>query len=186
MRITSLLTRPQVQLLMPPAGRYRCVIFLLLLVSWGLVAVSLWDGREGMALLNWVGGLFGGVVGLMVALPRSWQPWRLAELGWDDGHLYLLNGSKDEALAVPRSQLVALTRERRVGHDGQWLDFSLDLQLSEEALAAALALLDLKAGELHLVSPSVYRFGFKRAWHGRRMLARRLAELQPAATVNGS
>ncbi|MGL5775686.1 MAG: hypothetical protein ACRCYB_10170, partial [Aeromonas veronii] len=90
------------------------------------------------------------------------------------------NGNKDEALALPRSQLVALERERRVGHDGQWLDFSLDLQLSEEELAAAMALLDLKAGELHLVSPSVYRFGFKRAWHGRRMLAQRLSDLQSA------
>ena len=43
-----------------------------------------------------------------------------------------------------------------------------------------MALLDLKAGELHLVSPSVYRFGFKRAWHGRRMLAQRLSDLQAA------
>ncbi|MGL6166338.1 MAG: hypothetical protein ACRC04_18630, partial [Aeromonas veronii] len=114
------------------------------------------------------------------SLPRSWQPWRLAELGWDEQHIYLLNGNKDEALALPRNQLVALERERRVGHDGQWLDFSLDLQLSEEELAAAMALLDLKAGELHLVSPSVYRFGFKRAWHGRRMLAQRLSDLQSA------
>ncbi|RXJ87512.1 hypothetical protein CRU87_10265, partial [Aliarcobacter trophiarum LMG 25534] len=38
MRITSLLADSQVQLLMPPAVRYRCVIFLLLLVSWGVVA----------------------------------------------------------------------------------------------------------------------------------------------------
>ena len=180
MPITSLLANKQVQLLMPPALRYRCVIFLLLLVSWSVVAVSLWDGREGMALLNWVGTLFGGIIALMVALPRSWQPWRLAELGWDEAHIYLLNGNKNEALAVPRSQLVALEQERRVGHDGQWLDFSLDLQLSEPELAAAMALLDLKAGELHLVSPSVYRFGFKRAWHGRRALLRQLSALQSA------
>ena len=180
MGITSLLANPKVQLLMPPAGRYCCVIFMLLLVSWGVVAASLLDGWGAMALLNWVGLVFGGITGVMVSLPRSWQPWRLAELGWDERHLYLLNGSKDEALALPRSQLVALERERRVGHDGQWLDFSLDLQLSEAELAAAMALLDLKAGELHLVSPSVYRFGFKRAWHSRRLLAQRLAELQPA------
>ncbi|WP_421344202.1 hypothetical protein [Aeromonas veronii] len=180
MRITSLLAGSQVQLLMPPAVRYRCVIFLLLLVSWGVVAASLWDGWGAMALLNWVGVVFGGITGIMVSLPRSWQPWRLAELGWDEQHIYLLNGNKDEALALPRSQLVALERERRVGHDGQWLYFSLDLQLSEEELAAAMALLDLKAGELHLVSPSVYRFGFKRAWHGRRMLAQRLSDLQSA------
>ncbi|MBL0480757.1 hypothetical protein [Aeromonas veronii] len=180
MRITSLLAGSQVQLLMPPVVRYRCVIFLLLLVSWGVVAASLWDGWGAMALLNWVGVVFGGITGIMVSLPRSWQPWRLAELGWDEQHIYLLNGSKDEALALPRNQLVALERERRVGHDGQWLDFSLDLQLSEEELAAAMALLDLKAGELHLVSPSVYRFGFKRAWHGRRMLAQRLSDLQAA------
>ncbi|MGL6163149.1 MAG: hypothetical protein ACRC04_02175, partial [Aeromonas veronii] len=132
MRITSLLADSQVQLLMPPAVRYRCVIFLLLLVSWSVVTASLWDGWGAMALLNWVGVVFGGITGIMVSLPRSWQPWRLAELGWDEQHIYLLNGNKDEALALPRNQLVALERERRVGHDGQWLDFSLDLQLSEE------------------------------------------------------
>jgi len=177
MRITSLLANQQVQLLMPPAARYRGVILLLLLVSWGVVAASLWYGWQQMALLHWVGTIFGGIVGLMVTLPRSWQPWRLAELGWDEQYLYLLNGNKDEAQAVPRSQLVALELERRVGHDGQWLDFSLDLQLSDEELAAAMALLQLKQGELHCVAPSVYRFGFKRAWHGRRALLQRLSDL---------
>ena len=179
MGITSLLANQQVQLLMPPAVRYRCVIFLLLLVSWGVVLASLWHGWGTMALLNWVGVVFGGITGILVSLPRSWQPWRLAELGWDQHHIYLLNGNKDEAQAVPRNRLVALELERRVGHDGQWLDFSLDLQLSEEELAAAMALLDLKAEALHLVSPSVYRFGFKGAWHGRKQLAQRLSDLQP-------
>lgn len=180
MRITSLLADSQVQLLMPPAVRYRCVIFLLLLVSWGVVTASLWDGWGAMALLNWVGVVFGGITGIMVSLPRSWQPWRLAELGWDEQHIYLLNGNKDEALALPRSQLVALERERRVGHDGQWLDFSLDLGLDEETLADAAGLLGLTREGTHEVAPGVYRFGFKRAWHSRRALNKLLAALQPA------
>ncbi|WP_421190392.1 hypothetical protein [Aeromonas enteropelogenes] len=179
MRITSLLASPGLHLLMPPVARYRLVILLLWLVSWGVVAASVWYGREAMALIHWVGLIFGGITGLMVSLPRSWQPWRIAELGWDDAHLYLLNGPKDKALALPRDRLVAFERERRVGHDGQWLDFSLDLQLSEQELAEAMALLDLGQESLHLVNPGVYRFGFKRAWHGRRALARQLATLQP-------
>ncbi|MGL5032117.1 MAG: hypothetical protein ACRC8Q_09385 [Aeromonas sp.] len=180
MRITSLLASPDITVLMPPAYRYRGVILLLLLSSWSAVIASLWHGLDGMGLLNWVGVVFGGMVGVMVTLPSSWQPWRLAELGWDLQHIYLLNGNKNEALALPRSQLVAIERERRVGHDGKWLEFSLDLQLSDEELAAAMTLLGLNAPALHLVSPSVYRFGFNRAWHSRAMLAARLASLQAA------
>ncbi|MEV9163380.1 hypothetical protein AB0127_27070, partial [Klebsiella pneumoniae] len=65
----------------------------------------------------------------MMILPRSWQRWRLAELAWDETHLYLLNGSSDRAQALPRSVLVGVERDRKVGHDGQWLAFSLDLAL---------------------------------------------------------
>ncbi|PJG60379.1 hypothetical protein [Aeromonas cavernicola] len=178
MQITTLLTTPRVRLLMPPARLYRTTIALLWLVSWGVVLSGLWYGREAMGLLHWVGVLFGGVVGIMVSLPRSWQPWRLAEIGWDHEHIYLLNGHKGLAFALPRTQLIVLELVRRVGHDGQWLDFSLDLQLSESALAEVVQLLDLKQEAVHQVGPSIYRFGFKRAWHSRQTLASELSDLQ--------
>ena len=90
MRITSLLATPGVRLLMPPAMPYRCVIFLLLLTSWGVVAASLWYGRGAMGLLHWVGVSFGGITGILVSLPRSWQRWRLAELGCDLAQGYFI------------------------------------------------------------------------------------------------
>ncbi|WP_429181336.1 hypothetical protein [Aeromonas salmonicida] len=179
MRITSLLATPGVRLLMPPAMPYRCVIFLLLLTSWGVVAASLWYGRGAMGLLHWVGVIFGGITGILVSLPRSWQRWRLAELGWDDEHLFLLNGSDDQALALPKTALVAIEREYKVGHDGQWLAFSLDLRLDGAQLAAATTLMGLGREGTHEVAPGIYRFGFKRAWHSRRAIKGVLNELLP-------
>ncbi|MGS3151044.1 hypothetical protein ACB268_09475 [Aeromonas sanarellii] len=180
MRVSELATQENVNWLMPPARRFYGVMSVLLLASLGTVVAALWLGYPDMGLLPWVGLVFGGIVLVMMALPRNWQRWRLAELAWDESHLYLLNGGEDRALALPRAVLVAMVRERKVGHDGQWLDVSLDLGLDDEALAEATALLGLTREGTHEVAPGVYRFGFKRAWHGRRALDRLLATLHPA------
>ena len=107
------------------------------------MVAALWLGYPDMGLLPWVGVVFGGIVLVMMVLPRNWQRWRLAELAWDERHLYLLNGGEDRALALPRAVLVGMERDRKVGHDGQWLDFSLDLGLDEVTLATATSLLGL-------------------------------------------
>ncbi len=80
---------------------------------------------------------------------------------------------------MPRSVLVGIERDRKVGHDGQWLAFSLDLALNDEQLAAATALMGLSREGAHVVAPGIYRFGFKRAWHGRRTLQGLLDTLLP-------
>ena len=180
MRVSELATRPGLHWLMPPAQRFYGIMICLLLASLGTVMTAIWQGYPEMGLLPWVGLVFGGIVLLMMVLPRNWQRWRLAELAWDDEHLYLLNGGDDKALALPRAALVGMARDRKVGHDGQWLDFSLDLALDTDTLAATTALLRLTREGTHEVAPGVYRFGFKRAWHGRRALGEILAGLQPA------
>ncbi|MEG0009412.1 MAG: hypothetical protein RR721_06055 [Aeromonas sp.] len=180
MRVSELASRVDVCWLMPPAGRFYGVMASLLLASLATVVAALWLGYPEMGLMPWVGLVFGGIVLLMMVLPRNWQPWRLAELAWDEAHLYLLNGGNDQALALPRSALVGIERDRKVGHDGQWLDFSLDLALDAETLAKATVLLGLTKEGTHEVVPGVYRFGFKRAWHSRRALGALLASLQPA------
>lgn len=179
MRVSELASRGGVNWLMPPARRFYGVMICLLLASLGTVVAALLLGYPEMGLLPWVGLVFGGIVLVMMVLPRNWQRWRLAELAWDDHHLYLLNGGEDRALALPRAALVGIERDRKVGHDGQWLDFSLDLGLDGETLADATALLGLTREGTHEVTPGVYRFGFKRAWHSRCALSSLLAALQP-------
>ncbi|WP_421280176.1 hypothetical protein [Aeromonas taiwanensis] len=179
MRVSELATRENVNWLMPPARRFYGVMSVLLLASLGTVVAALWLGYPEMGLLPWVGLVFGGIVLVMMVLPRNWQRWRLAEIAWDEHHLYLLNGGEDRALALPRAVLVGITRDRKVGHDGQWLDFSLDLGLNDAALADATTLLGLGREGTHEAAPGVYRFGFKRAWHSRRALDRVLATLYP-------
>ena len=66
-----------------------------------------------------------------------------------------------------------------MGHDGQWLAFSLDLALNDEQLATATTLMGLSREGTHVVAPGIYRFGFKRAWHGRRTLQVLLDALLP-------
>lgn len=179
MRVSELAAQAGIRWLMPPVRRFYGVMIGLLLASLGTVVAALWLGYPEMGLLPWVGLVFGGIVLLMMVLPRNWQRWRLAELAWDERHLYLLNGGDDKALALPRSALVGIARDRKVGHDGQWLDFSLDLALDADTLAEAAALLGLSREGTHEVAPGIYRFGFKRAWHGRRALGEVLSVLQP-------
>lgn len=179
MRVSELAAQAGIGWLMPPAGRFYGVMICLLLASLGTVVAALWLGYPEMGLLPWVGLVFGGIVLLMMLMPRHWQPWRLAELAWDEQHLYLLNGGNDRALALPRAVLVGIERDRKVGHDGQWLAFSLDLALDAETLAEATALLGLSREGTHEVAPGVYRFGFTRVWHSRRALHGILSELQP-------
>lgn len=179
MRVSELAAQENVSWLMPPARRFYGVMICLLLASLATVVAALWLGYPDMGLLPWVGVVFGGIVLVMMVLPRNWQRWRLAELAWDERHLYLLNGGEDRALALHRAVLVGMERDRKVGHDGQWLDFSLDLGLDEVTLATATSLLGLSREGTHEVAPGVYRFGFKRAWHGRRALGTLLAELHP-------
>lgn len=178
MRVSELATQQNVNWLMPPARRFYGVMSVLLLASLGTVVAALWLGYPQMGLLPWVGLVFGGIVLLMMVLPRSWQRWRLAELAWDGDHLYLLNGAADRALALPRVAMVGIDRSRKVGHDGQWLAFGLDLKLDAATLAEATALLGLSREGTHEVVSGVYRFGFKRAWHGRRALDSVLTALQ--------
>lgn len=180
MRVSELALRGGISWLMPPARRFYGVMTCLLLASLGTVLAALWLGYPEMGLLPWVGLVFGGIVLLMMVLPRSWQRWRLAELAWDSDHLYLLNGATDRALALPRMALVGMERTRKVGHDGQWLAFGLDLRLDAATLAEATALLGLGREGTHEVAPGIYRFGFKRAWHGRRALGDILDGLQSA------
>lgn len=179
MRVSELASKAGICWLMPPAGRFYGVMASLLLASLGTVVAALWLGYPEMGLLPWVGLVFGGIVLLMMILPRNWQRWRLAELAWDESHLYLLNGGNDKALALSRAALVGIERTRQVGHDGQWLAFSLELRLDPAALADATTLLGLTREAAHEVAPGIYRFGFKRAWHGRRALAGILSTLQP-------
>ncbi len=143
MRVSELAAQENVRWLMPPARRFYGVMICLLLGSLATVVAALWLGYPDMGLLPWVGVVFGGIVLVMMVLPRNWQRWRLAELAWDERHLYLLNGGEDRALALPRAVLVGMERDRKVGHDGQWLDFSLDLGLDEVTLATATSLLGL-------------------------------------------
>ena len=179
MRVSDLALQGGVNWLMPPARRFYGVMICLLLASLGTVVAALLLGYPEMGLLPWVGLVFGGIVLVMVVLPRNWQRWRLAELAWDDHHLYLLNGGEDRALALPKAALVGIERDRKVGHDGQWLDFSLDLGLDEETLADAASLRALPREGTHEVPPGAYRCGLKRAWHSRRALNKLLAALQP-------
>lgn len=179
MKVSELVNKEGLVWLMPPARRFYPVMVVLLLVSLFTVLAAVGLGYPHMGLLPWVGLVFGGIVLLMMILPRSWQRWRLAELAWDERHLYLLNGSTDRAQALPRSVLVGVERDRKVGHDGQWLAFSLDLALNDEQLAAATALMGLSREGAHVVAPGIYRFGFKRAWHGRRTLQGLLDALLP-------
>lgn len=178
MRVSELASKAGVCWLMPPAGRFYGVMIPLLLTSLVTVAAAVGLGYPQMGLLPWVGLVFGGIVLLMMLLPRNWQRWRLAELAWDEHHIYLLNGSEDRALALPRAALVAIERELRVGHDGQWLAFSLDLGLDADTLAATTDLLRLGREATHEVAPGIYRFGFKRAWHSNRALNELLATLR--------
>ena len=175
--VTELSRRPATTLLMPPALRYRLVILLLLALA---VVAALWgaSGWGAMDAARWAALVLGALVALMLLLPRSWQPWRLAELGWDEGHLYLLCPSRDKAQALPRTTLHALSLERQVGHQGEWLGFALDLALDERQLDEALALLQLAREQAYEVSPGVYRFAFRRAWHSQAALRRRLQPLQ--------
>lgn len=182
MRVSELASKAGISWLMPPAAPFYGVMSSLLLVSLGTVVAAVGLGYPEMGLLPWVGLVFGGIVLLMMILPRNWQRWRLAELAWDESHLYLLNGGNDKALALPRTALVGMERTRQIGHDGQWLAFSLDLRLDPAALADATALLGLTKEGSHEVAPGVYRFGFKRAWHGRRALDGILSRLQPTQT----
>ena len=92
MRVSELALQGGVNWLMPPARRFYGVMICLLLASLGTVVAALLLGYPEMGLLPWVGLVFGGIVLVMVVLPRNWQRWRLAELAWDDHHLYLLNG----------------------------------------------------------------------------------------------
>lgn len=175
--VTALSRRTETTLLMPAAHAYRPVIALILLLallasSWGAA------GWGAMDAARWAALTFGGLVALMLLLPRSWQPWRLAELGWDERHLYLLCPSRDLALALPRSALYGVCLERQLGHQGEWLGFALDLTLDEAQLAEALALLQLGREQAYEVSPGIYRFAFRRAWHSQRALKRVLAPLQ--------
>ncbi len=179
MKVSELVNKEGLVWLMPPARRFYPVMVLLLLASLFTVLAAVGLGYPQMGLLPWVGLVFGGIVLLMMILPRSWQRWRLAELAWDETHLYLLNGSSDRAQALPRAVLVGVERDRKVGHDGQWLAFSLDLALNDEQLAAATTLMGLSREGTHVVAPGIYRFGFKRAWHGRRTLQGLLDTLLP-------
>ncbi|QSR43834.1 hypothetical protein HUI95_12650 [Aeromonas dhakensis] len=179
MKVSELVNKTGLVWLMPPARRFYPVMAVLLLASLLTVLAAIALGYPQMGLLPWVGLVFGGIVLLMMVLPRSWQRWRLAELAWDETYLYLLNGCNDQALALPRAALVGVERDRKVGHDGQWLAFSLDLALDEEQLAAATALMGLGREGTHAVAPGIYRFGFKRAWHGRRTLQGLLDALLP-------
>lgn len=179
MKVSELVEKAGLCCLMPPARRFYPVMGVLLLASLVTVLAAVGLGYPTMGLLPWVGLVFGGIVLLMMVLPRNWQRWRLAELAWDDERLYLLNGSDDRALALPRAALVGIERDRKVGHDGQWLEFSLDLRLDGEQLAAATKLMGLGREGTHEVAPGIYRFGFKRAWHGRRALKEILRALLP-------
>lgn len=179
MKVSELVVQAGVVCLMPPARHFYGVMGMLLGASLATVLAAIGLGYPEMGLLPWVGLVFGGIVLLMMVLPHSWQRWRLAELAWDEQHLYLLNGHDDRALALPRAALVGLERDRKVGHDGQWLAFSLDLRLDEATLAEVSALMGLAREGTHEVEPGVYRFGFKRAWHSRRALTGILSDLLP-------
>ncbi|MGY3864938.1 hypothetical protein [Aeromonas bivalvium] len=179
MKASELVGKEGVYWLQPPAGRFYVAMGTLLVLSLVAVGASLWQGYPQMGLLPWVGVIFGGIVLLMMLVPRHWQPWRMAELAWDSDHLYLVNGQQDSVRALPRSALVEVGRERRVGHNGEWLEFSLDLALGQDELTQVVELLGLGEEPVHEVSPGVYRFGFKRAWHSRRALGALLTQLVP-------
>jgi hypothetical protein len=179
MKVSELVEKAGFCCLMPPARRFYPVMGGLLAASLVTVLAAVGLGYPTMGLLPWVGVVFGGIVLLMMVLPRNWQRWRLAELAWDDECLYLLNGSDDRAMALPRAALVGIERDRKVGHDGQWLAFSLDLRLDDEQLAAAAKLMGLGREGTHEVAPGIYRFGFKRAWYGRGALKEMLKTLFP-------
>ncbi|EOD55362.1 hypothetical protein [Aeromonas molluscorum] len=177
MKASELVGKDGIFWLQPPAGRFYPVMVGLLLLSLGAVGIALWQGYPQMGLLPWVGVIFGGIVLLMMLVPRHWQAWRMAELAWDAEHLYLINGSQDRAKAVSRAALIEVDRERRVGHNGEWLAFSLDLAMAQDDIDEATEVLGLGGEPAHEISPGIYRFGFKRAWHSRSALGRILAKL---------
>lgn len=179
MKASELVGKDGIFWLQPPAGRFYPAMVSLLLLSLGAVGAALWQGYPQMGLLPWVGVIFGGIVLLMMLVPRHWQAWRMAELAWDAEYLYLINGSQDRAKAIARGALVEVDRERRVGHNGEWLAFSLDLALAPDDLDEAAEVLGLTGETAHEISPGIYRFGFKRAWHSHSALSRILAKLVP-------
>lgn len=180
LRVSELVRRADVTVLAPPRAPYLWVIAMLLAAALGAVGWALVSGLGAMTFPHWVALLFGALVALMLLMPRSWQAWRLAELGWDAQQLYLLDGGRDMALALPRSALQQVHLERQVGHQGEWLGFALDLQLSEAMLAQGLALLRLAPEQAYQVAPDVYRFAFHRAWQRPRRLRSILAPLRGA------
>lgn len=175
--IAELAKRTDVSLLMPPLWRYRLTLGLLLVgalwaIIWGLQAPAI-TFAHGVALF------FGGVVLALLAWPRHWQPWYLAELGWDQHHLYLLKGDRDQALPLPRSALTALHQTPQIGEQGEWLGFALDLALNDCELGRVLALLGREPEHAYEVAPGVYRFAFRRAWHRQGSLRQLLTVLCP-------
>ncbi len=81
MKVSELVNKEGLVWLMPPARRFYPVMVVLLLASLVTVLAAVGLGYPQMGLLPWVGLVFGGIVLLMMILPRSWQRWRLAGAG---------------------------------------------------------------------------------------------------------
>ena len=140
-KVSELAAQENVSWLMPPARRFYGVMICL------FAGESRHCGGRPLAGISrtWAccplgrGGL-GGIVLVMMVLPRNWQRagvWR--SLPGMNAISICSMAAKTGPWRCP-AVLVGMEQDRKVGHDGQWLDFSLDLGLDEVTLATATSL----------------------------------------------
>ncbi|WP_458735051.1 hypothetical protein [Zobellella taiwanensis] len=183
--LRQLLQQPLRFVLWPPALRFYLTHALVLLASLAAVAAALWYGRQGFGLIHWVGAVFGGVLLLVSLWPANWSRQRLVNLAFDDDRLYIVNGIKGVAMALPRERVLAVNRGKLPGHDGAIIAFTLDLSLSEAELECINRALGAQAEERFRLDEQRYRFGFVGNWQPRRRLLERVSVLAPVVAVTG-
>lgn len=177
--LDEVLGRPLEFVSSPPRLRFYLTHSLVLLASLTAVATALWYGRSGFGLIHWVGVIFGGTVLLLSLWPASWSRRRLTNLAFDQQLLYIVNGVKGMAIAVPRDRVMAVDKGKLPGHDGAIIAFTLDLSLSEQELALLSHTLGTQVEDRFQLADNRYRFGFVGNWQARKALLAAVAVLAP-------
>ncbi|GAA3530527.1 hypothetical protein GCM10022394_07270 [Zobellella aerophila] len=159
--------------------RFYLTHSLVLLASLTAVAAALWHGQAGFGLIHWVGVIFGGTVLLLSLWPASWSRRRLTNLAFDRERLYIINGVKGEAVALPRDRVMAVDKGKLPGHDGAIIAFTLDVSLSEQELALLSQTLGTQVEDRFHLGDDRYRFGFVGNWQPRKPLLAAVSVLAP-------
>ncbi|WP_116473286.1 hypothetical protein [Zobellella maritima] len=177
--LDEVLARPLDFVSRPPRLRFYLTHSLVLLASLTAVAAAFYYGQAGFGLIHWVGVIFGGTVLLLSLWPASWSRRRLTNLAFDRERLYIINGVKGEAVAVPRDRVRAVDKGKLPGHDGAIIAFTLDLSLSEPELALLSQTLGSQVEDRFQLEDDRYRFGFVGNWQHRKSLLAAVSVLAP-------